>query len=71
VTPATSKKLCDCGRAKWSACAHLWYVDYKAPKDHARRSNERFRKNLDLVAGKHAEHIRGAQDEARRARGEG
>ena len=61
------KKLCDCGRTKWSACAHPWYVDYKAPKDHVRRPNERYRKNLDLVSGKHADHIRDAQDEARRA----
>src|SRR5687767_9608321 len=61
------KKACDCGRTKWSTCSHPWYVDYKAPKDHARRPNERYRKNLDLVAGKHANNLREAQDEARRA----
>jgi integrase len=61
------KKLCACGRAKWSACAHPWYVDYKAPKDHPRRPNERYRKNLDVAAAKHAANLREAQDEARRA----
>ena len=58
-------RSCGCGRAKWSICSHP-YVDYKVPKDHKRRSNERYRKNLDLVAGKHVDHIRDAQDEARR-----
>lgn len=61
------KKRCDCGRKKWSTCAHPWHVDYKAPKDHPRRPNERYRKNLDTVAGTHAENLRDAQNEARRA----
>lgn len=61
------KKLCGCGRAKWSACAHPWYVDYKAPKDHPKRPNDRYRKNLDVAAGTHAANLREAQDEARRA----
>ena len=53
------KKLCDCGRSKWSGCSHPWYCDYKAPKDHARRPNDRYRKNLDLAAGKHAPYAFG------------
>ena len=61
------KKLCGCGRAKWSGCAHPWYVDFKAPKDHPRRPNERYRKHLELAGGKKAGNIREAQDEARRA----
>lgn len=61
------KKICGCGRSKWSTCAHPWYVDYKAAKEHPRRANERYRKNLDLVSGKHAANLREAQDEARRA----
>src|SRR5687768_2438705 len=64
---ANVKKRCDCSRAKWSGCAHPWYVDYKAPKDHRTRPGERYRQNLDLAAGKHAESLREAQDEARRA----
>ena len=68
------KKLCACGRAKWSGCAHPWYVDYKAPKDHPRRGisekhpdGERYRKNLDMASGRRSANIREAQDEARRA----
>lgn len=40
------KKRCACGRKKWSTCAHPWHVDYKAPKDHAKRPNGRLRKIL-------------------------
>lgn len=61
------KKLCACGRSKWSTCSHPWYVDFKAAKDHPRRPNERYRKNLDMASGKHAANLREAQDEARRA----
>src|SRR6185503_7560059 len=61
------KKLCGCGRTKWSGCAHPWYVDFKAPKDHPRRPNQRYRKNLALAAGKKPANFREAQDEARRA----
>ena len=69
------KKLCDCGRAKWSACAHPWYCDFKAPKDHPRRgisadhpNGERYRKNLNLSRGRcSGRRLREAQDEARRA----
>ncbi len=41
------KKLCGCARGKRWSCSHPWYVDVKAPKDHATRSNERYRRNLD------------------------
>lgn len=58
------KKLCDC--ARWS-CAHPWYVDYKAAKDHPTRPNERYRKNLDELTGRHAVDMREAQAEAMRA----
>lgn len=61
------KKLCACARGRWSSCAHPWYVDYKAPKWHPRRPNQRYRKNLDVVSGRHAVGLREAQDEARRA----
>jgi integrase len=46
---------------------HPWYVDYKAPKDHKSRPNERYRKNLDAMIGRHAADLREAQGEARRA----
>ncbi len=61
------KTLCGCGRAQWSSCAHPWYVDYKAAKDHPTRPNDRYRKNLDVASGRHATNLREAQDEARRA----
>jgi len=61
------KKLCACGRPKWAACAHAWYVDYKAPKTHRRRPNERYRKNLDQMIGDHPATWNDAKDEARRA----
>src|SRR5690349_17516140 len=61
------KKICGCGRSKWSTCQHAWYVDYKATKYHALRPNERYRKNLDLVCGRHVGNLREAEDEARRA----
>ena len=61
------KKLCECGRSKWAGCSHPWYVDYKAQKDHERRPNERYRKNLDVACGRHAGTLREAQEEARRA----
>lgn len=61
------KKLCACGRPKWAACAHPWYVDYKAPKTHRRRANERYRRNLDQLIGQHPESFNEAKDEARRA----
>ena len=32
------KKLCGCARGKRWSCSHPWYVDFKAPKDHATRS---------------------------------
>jgi hypothetical protein len=56
-----------CGCAKWKECAHPWYVAYKAPKDHATRPGERFRKNLDVIAGFHATNLGEAKIEARRA----
>ena len=59
------RKVCGC--AKWKSCTHPWYVDYKAAKDHPTRPNERYRKNLDAIAGKHAADIREAQEQARRA----
>lgn len=61
------KKLCACGRPKWGGCAHPWYVDYKAPKTHRRRPNERYRKNLDQAIGFHAETLTDAKIEAQRA----
>src|SRR6266496_2191306 len=61
------KKRCACGRKKWSSCKHPWYVDYKAPKDHATRPNERYRKNLDLAAETHALSLNDAKAEAHRA----
>lgn len=61
------KKLCACGRPKWSACTHPWYVDYKAPKNHRRRPNERYRKNLDQAVGFHPENMADAKIEAQRA----
>jgi len=61
------RKLCACARGNRSACAHPWYVHFKAPKDHATRPNEHFRKNLDLLTGRHATNLRDAQAEARRA----
>ena len=59
------RKICGC--TQWKTCTHPWYVDYKASKDHPRRPNERYRKNLDLESGRHAENLRVAQEEARRA----
>ncbi len=61
------RKICGCGRAKWSTCAHAWYVDFKAPIGHRRRPGERLRKNLDLFAGKHAASLFEAKGEGRRA----
>ncbi len=61
------KKICGCGRAKWSGCAHPWYVDYKAPKDHPRRRGARYRKNLIVASGRTPSNLREAQDEGRRA----
>ena len=61
------KKICGCGRSKWASCSHPWYVDFKAAKDHARRPNERYRKNLELACGRRVTSLREAQDEARRA----
>lgn len=59
------RKICDC--AKWKECAHAWYVDFKAPKFDPVRPNERYRKNLDVLIGRHASDLRDAQAEARRA----
>jgi len=61
------KKLCACGRPKWAACAHPWYVDYKAAKTHPRRANQRYRKNLDQMIGVHCETMADAKIEASRA----
>lgn len=61
------RKLCACKRPRQWTCAHPWYVDYKAPKGHAVRPDERFRRNLDALVGRHAVDLRSAQQEARRA----
>jgi integrase len=61
------KKRCACGRPKWAACAHPWFVDYKAPKTHRRRANERYRRNIDQLIGSHVQTLSEAKDEARRA----
>jgi hypothetical protein len=55
-------------RARGAGSARIrGYVDYKAPKDHPTRPNERYRKNLDAMIGRHAADLREAQGEARRA----
>lgn len=59
------KKRCDCTR-QWS-CAHPWYIDYKAASDHRRRSNNRYRVNLDNLLGRHCVDLHDAQTEGRRA----
>lgn len=59
------KKICGC--ASWKTCAHPWYVDFKAAKWHATRPNERYRKNLDTLIGRHCVDLNDAKTEARRA----
>lgn len=61
------KKRCDCGRAKWSTCPHPWHVDFKAPRNHPTRPNERYRKNLDQAIGSHPRTLTEAKAEAQRA----
>lgn len=48
------KKLCACPRGRRWSCGYPWYVDYKAAKDHPTRANDRLRKNLDMLVGRHA-----------------
>src|SRR5262245_25794645 len=60
-------KRCACLRPRRWSCGHPWYVDYKAPAEHASRPNERYRKNLDSMIGRHCGDLREAQVEARRA----
>ena len=52
------RKICGC--AKWKQCAHPWYLDYQ-------RDKVRYRDNLDMLTGGHAEDYATAKDEARRA----
>ena len=52
------RKRCAC--AKWKTCAHPWYLDYQ-------RGRARYRDNLDLLTGRHAQDFAEAKDEARRA----
>lgn len=59
------RKLCGC--SKWKECTHQWYVDYKAPKDHPNRPDERLRRNLEALTGRKAADFAEAQEEARRA----
>jgi integrase len=59
------RKRCACYRkrktsAAWKTCAHPWFLDYQ-------REKNRFRDNLDLLTGRHAEDFATAKDEARRA----
>ena len=51
------KKRCACGRPKWAACAHPWYIDYKAPKTERRRAGQRYRVCLDVAIGFHPENL--------------
>jgi integrase len=59
------KKRCDCARP-W-ACLHPWYIDVKAPADHATRAGERYRVNLDNLIDRHCVDLQDAQTEGRRA----
>ena len=61
------KKLCPCGRKKWSTCAHPWYIDFQAPSDHARLAKVRYRPNLDKLIQRHPADFTEAKAEARRA----
>lgn len=61
------RKTCGCPRPRCWACAHPWYIDVKAPKDHPTKPDQRYRKNLDLLIGRHAADLAEAQAEARRA----
>ena len=62
-----ARKLCGCGRSKWSGCPHPWYVDYTAPPTHPARSGQRFRRNLDQLIQFHPTNIAEAKAEAHRA----
>jgi integrase len=61
------KKICPCGRKKWSTCAHPWYIDFQAPSDHARLASVRYRPNLDKLIKRHPADFTEAKAEARRA----
>lgn len=56
---ANVTKICGCVR--WKDCAHAWYVAY------SEKPRGRFRRNLDLLIGRHCVDFTEAQAEARRA----
>lgn len=53
------RKLCGCTR--WKECTHPWYVDVQT------KTRGRYRKNLDVLLGRHCVDFAQAKTEARRA----
>lgn len=63
-----ARKFCACAPKRRLTCAHPWYADARSPKGHPQlAAGERFRKNLDALAGEHLQTLQQAQAEARRA----
>jgi integrase len=62
------RKVCGC--AKWKACAHPWYVDYREGKDVGADGKVRrrgLRKRLSVITGREPKDYADAVAEARRA----